>query len=354
MSALTSQSDTVFKNNIQFMISSFALPIAISNTYHGIKMCRGRQPLIYKLNLLQATLLLINSCCMLLIMLELGWNCHTQFLLYNFTSFISIAAINAMLYLKAYSATYMIKAVAVLSKYGQVSRSTYGACQMSLPSAWMIGLVSSEAVIVLFLCGLFIRVIYTQWQVKRRGIYASLMKDGIYFSLSICASVLIITTLQLLGLIGAWELLLFGWIINSKLMTEQMKRSYAWREERRRIEQAVLDPDRMEDGRSGELGNEAVEIPAEVIIQPIKEDTLLENAGLVRCRDYGCKEMTQPAWTESSGLSDRADIQYCKASRWIGCHGWGINAAFIAVLSYLAAHLIVNISCFSVLATLIK
>ncbi|ORX87742.1 hypothetical protein K493DRAFT_385770 [Basidiobolus meristosporus CBS 931.73] len=235
--------DLIFKNNFTTILIAFAFPIAIQGTYRSIKIALSETLLIYKLNLFQSSLLLINVVVDLVAVFYRKHDCLFQFYLYQVISYCALLLIYWILFLKAYYAnksTKFIGFVFVICQLARLAgmvqtirsstvfRESIGVCTVESAAKWSLLLLVSETVIVLFLSFMFMKKILTQSDYIPSKAYAMLIKHGFALPVVICIVNIIFSILMFskIPAITVEHLLRIGWITNAWLIMKQSEHSY--------------------------------------------------------------------------------------------------------------------------------
>ncbi|ORX80465.1 hypothetical protein K493DRAFT_389958 [Basidiobolus meristosporus CBS 931.73] len=234
---------------LDLMIATTALPIGISNSYHAIRMALQESPVIFKLNLMQALLLLFNGIVAISDFFKPTRNCNTLAYIYLTNAYLSILSINIILFYKAYYTTKASRMMGCLCILIQIAETVclvqvllksqfidglIGGCILSYPIYWTMGLTGSVTSIMIILTLLFIISIRRHSEFRKLGLYSSLLQEGIVFFLIILIMDLTLAVLVLVQDVYCGNVLHLGWIVKSKLMTELMLRAHRRRKERRR------------------------------------------------------------------------------------------------------------------------
>ncbi|KAK9711803.1 hypothetical protein K7432_007572 [Basidiobolus ranarum] len=247
-------------HDVDLIIASISLPIAISNIHYGIVTVIHNKHAIYKLNLLAAVLLLVNSVVQMVGTLPSNIPCMARYLVYAVSSYISLVSLDTILYLKAKSVrpkARLITTVYILFRLlhlGIWVKLIYGvnliyvgpgthSCTSIAKFYDMLILIGLETTIIIYLTITFLKIIYSQYKEAPRAIYSLLLKDGLIFSLSICVFYFFITILKFAKIMAHTDLFSIEWVVSSKLMTEQVWRSHMWRSERQNLEETTVMED---------------------------------------------------------------------------------------------------------------
>ncbi|ORY00715.1 hypothetical protein K493DRAFT_298772 [Basidiobolus meristosporus CBS 931.73] len=243
---------------LDLMIATSALPIALSNTYHAVHMALQESPMIFKLNLVQSMLLLFNEIVALSGFFKSSRNCTTLAYIYLINAYFSLLSINIILYYKTYYTTKANKLLGYLCVVLQIVETfclvqvfinsefingLIGGCILSFPIYWALGLTGSVTSVIIILTLLFIIGIRRHAEFRKLGLYTSLLHEGIFFFLTILCMDVALAVLVSLQDIYSGNVLHFGWIIKSKLMTELMLRAHRRRQERRRSRSGQTNAD---------------------------------------------------------------------------------------------------------------
>ncbi|ORX97891.1 hypothetical protein K493DRAFT_313901 [Basidiobolus meristosporus CBS 931.73] len=89
---------------------------------------------------------------------------------------------------------------------------------------WVLGIVGTEALVIVFLCTLYLIRVYRQSKLTPNAVFSTIIRQGFTFPLAICFTFIILAALLLANVAHAntVQLLTICWVLNSWLITKQM------------------------------------------------------------------------------------------------------------------------------------
>ncbi|KAK9765295.1 hypothetical protein K7432_006487 [Basidiobolus ranarum] len=200
-----------FDYNFNTMVSSFALPIAVVIVYRSAAIALKERSIIFKLNFIQTSLLLINTVVQMINVFYHTPNCRFPYFLYSVLSYLSLLCVDVILYLKAYYINKSSKMIAVVCILLQIARLFFviqsnrflefmpgqlDSCRVST-NKWVLGVIGTEALVILFLCSLYLVRVYKQSKLTPNAILTTVIRQGFIFPLAVCFTFIILASLLL-------------------------------------------------------------------------------------------------------------------------------------------------------------
>ncbi|ORX87351.1 hypothetical protein K493DRAFT_81330 [Basidiobolus meristosporus CBS 931.73] len=225
--------------NFNTMVSAFAFPVAVVIVYRSIKISLIEQSIIFKLNFVQAALLLINTVVQLISVFHPPPSCRFPYFLYTVLSYLGLLCVDTILYLKAYYANKSSKFIAVVCVLLQVVRLYFviqsnisvefevgqiNLCREVETNKWVLGIIGSEAMVIIFLCSLYLMRVYKQSQLTPSAVLSTVIRQGFTYPLAICVSFIILASLLLANVASGntRQFLNICWVLNAWLATKQV------------------------------------------------------------------------------------------------------------------------------------
>ncbi|KAK9766502.1 hypothetical protein K7432_004386 [Basidiobolus ranarum] len=231
---------------VELLLVTFTFPLVIQDVYHSIRMVLKDQAVIYKINLIQTSLLLCTG------LMNLGirvfghqFSCLIYFYSYNIMAFSSVTLLLTLVFLKSLCINRHIRLIKGLFGFSQIihlvveifmlmnTRDIFanfpGNCSWITEDFYVIILLSNSTCVVIFLASMVIISMYKQAKVNSFPIFKVFIRDGIIILILITLVTVIVLILQILKVIQSGILLHGWWIIMSLLTTQQCHTSYRLR-----------------------------------------------------------------------------------------------------------------------------
>ncbi|KAK9760068.1 hypothetical protein K7432_016290 [Basidiobolus ranarum] len=232
--------------NFNTMVTAFAFPVAVVIVYRSALISLKESSIIFKLNFIQTSLLLINTVVQMISVFHQPLNCRFPYFLYTVLSYLSLLCVDLILYLKAYYVNKSSKFIAVICSLLQVARLFFviqsnihvefvpgklDPCRQEVTNKWILGIIGTEAVVIVFLCGLYLVRVIKQSKLTPSAIFSTIIRQGFTFPLAICLSFIILASLLLANVAptNTRQLLSICWVLNSWLATKQVDFAHAVR-----------------------------------------------------------------------------------------------------------------------------
>ncbi|ORX89284.1 hypothetical protein K493DRAFT_318827 [Basidiobolus meristosporus CBS 931.73] len=239
-----------FESQFRLFVVAISLPIACRDVYRSVKIVIHDDPVIYKLNLLQTFLLLVNTVASIPSFFGQSINC-TVLSIANFVlHYFSLLTMNVILYLEAYYSSTRTRFVACVCALilaaqticlalalqgGLFTTSPYGGCKVILTNNWNIGMSVATSILIVFLIGVFIMNLHQLPDMDRNQAYRVMIRHSVIFGIVIYVFDILFLVLEVLGLLDPGITLALNWLIKSRLMTVMMATAYRRRKSHRKI-----------------------------------------------------------------------------------------------------------------------
>ncbi|ORY00682.1 hypothetical protein K493DRAFT_405801 [Basidiobolus meristosporus CBS 931.73] len=221
-----------------------------------LRMVVRDDPVIYKLNLVQTALLLINVLANIPSFFGQKTNCTTLSIITYVIHYLSLLTINTVLYIEAYYSSRRSRFIACVCiiilavqtaclvqnlREGEFILSPNGGCQIHFPSGWSIGMAVSTSILTLFLIGMFIMNLYRLPDLDHTQAYRIMIRDSVLFGLFICLFDILFVVLESIKLLDTGIALTLNWVIKSRLMTVMMTIAYRRRKSHRKNSLGIVE-----------------------------------------------------------------------------------------------------------------
>ncbi|KAK9760699.1 hypothetical protein K7432_014995 [Basidiobolus ranarum] len=254
MSSLTTSID--FESQLRFFIVAVSLPVACRDAYRSIRIVIRDDPVIYKLNLVQTSLLLINILANIPSFFGQETNCTILSIITYTIHYLSLLTINIILYIEAYYSSRrnrLIACVCILIlavqtaclvqnlRGGEFALSPHGGCKIHFPTGWSIGMSVATSVLMLFLIGMFIMNLYRLPDLDHNQAYRIMIRDSAMFGLAIYLFDILFVILEAIKIVDPGIALTLNWVIKSRLMTVMMTIAYRRRKSHRKASLGIVE-----------------------------------------------------------------------------------------------------------------